>query len=549
MNEKISNKQWAAIFVLSWIAFNLLLCAYTDLAEDEAYYWLFAKYLDWGYFDHPPMIALMIRAGGMLFSEELGVRFFTAVFSGLTLYLLFVITKFENVKLLFLLFLTAPAFHAFGFISAPDVPLMFFGALYILLFKRFVEANTLKNAMLLGVVASLMMYSKYHGILLILFTFLPNITLLKRLNFWLMTLVALLLFLPHIFWQIANDYPSLRYHLVDRVNRPYEFNFTLQYFLGQLGLCGPILFILFFTSLRKTVTSFYATMKYSAVAIFAFFFLFSFRTFIEANWGAIAFVPVLLYAHSTLQDGVAKVWKTFSYIVVLILIALRVALVFPNDFLRLSITKQFYHDSEFYPKVKALAGDLPVVFMNTYQKPSKYYFYYNVPSFSLNSFWYRRNQFDKWPIQKDLQGKEVLLVATDNFDGAQKIAAKYSDIYFARYTNFKSYGYLEFSVDKKKFQIREGENLRDSLLVKNIWGHDLAGDTSSVEIGVVLRGEGKETLHSVARVPVNSLRSGNKIPFEMPVALEKGEYTVLFGVHDKFCSTLWNSPIYPLMVR
>jgi hypothetical protein len=385
--------------------------------------------------------------------------------------------------------------------------------------------------------------------LLILFTFLPNITLLKRLNFWLMTLVALLLFLPHIFWQIANDYPSLRYHLVDRVNRPYEFNFTLQYFLGQLGLCGPILFILFFTSLRKTVTSFYATMKYSAVAIFAFFFLFSFRTFIEANWGAIAFVPVLLYVHSTLQDGVAKVWKTFSYIVVLILIALRVALVFPNDFLRLSITKQFYHDSEFYPKVKVLAGDLPVVFMNTYQKPSKYYFYYNVPSFSLNSFWYRRNQFDKWPIQKDLQGKEVLLVATDNFDGAQKIAAKYSDIYFARYINFKSYGYLEFSVDKKKFQIREGEKLRDSLLVKNIWGHDLVADTSSVEIGVVLRGEGKETLHSVARVPVSSLRSGNKIPFEMPVALEKGEYTVLFGVHDKFCSTLWNSPIYPLMVR
>ena len=160
MKEKISNKQWALIFVAAWIVLNLLLSAFTDLAEDEAYYWMFAKFLDWGYFDHPPMIALMIKAGGWLFAGELGVRFFTVLFSGLTLYLLFYISEFRNVKLMFLLFLTSPAFHAFGFISAPDAPLMFFGTLYLLFFKRFLEKDSLVNALLLGIVASMMMYSQ-----------------------------------------------------------------------------------------------------------------------------------------------------------------------------------------------------------------------------------------------------------------------------------------------------------------------------------------------------------------------------------------------------
>jgi hypothetical protein len=33
------------------------------LAFDEAYYWQWSKNLAWGYYDHPPLIAFMIRAG------------------------------------------------------------------------------------------------------------------------------------------------------------------------------------------------------------------------------------------------------------------------------------------------------------------------------------------------------------------------------------------------------------------------------------------------------------------------------------------------------
>ena len=32
------------------------------LSADEAYYWLWSLHPAWGYFDHPPMIAWLIRA-------------------------------------------------------------------------------------------------------------------------------------------------------------------------------------------------------------------------------------------------------------------------------------------------------------------------------------------------------------------------------------------------------------------------------------------------------------------------------------------------------
>ena len=34
----------------------------TDIYFDEAYYWQWAQHLDWGYYDHPPLVAWLIAA-------------------------------------------------------------------------------------------------------------------------------------------------------------------------------------------------------------------------------------------------------------------------------------------------------------------------------------------------------------------------------------------------------------------------------------------------------------------------------------------------------
>jgi 4-amino-4-deoxy-L-arabinose transferase-like glycosyltransferase len=59
------------------------------LTEDEAYYRLWAQHLQFGYFDHPPMIAWWIRAGSLIAGDTpLGVRLLPALASGLNTWLI-----------------------------------------------------------------------------------------------------------------------------------------------------------------------------------------------------------------------------------------------------------------------------------------------------------------------------------------------------------------------------------------------------------------------------------------------------------------------------
>ena len=58
------------------IALRFVAGAVLPLSADEAYYWLWSKHLAAGYYDHPPAIAFLIRAGVTLFGDtSFGVRF------------------------------------------------------------------------------------------------------------------------------------------------------------------------------------------------------------------------------------------------------------------------------------------------------------------------------------------------------------------------------------------------------------------------------------------------------------------------------------------
>ena len=71
----LENPKYKFLFFLSlFFVINLLQSTYTGLLEDEAYYWVWSENLAWGYFDHPPMVAVFIWLGGLLFEGELGVR-------------------------------------------------------------------------------------------------------------------------------------------------------------------------------------------------------------------------------------------------------------------------------------------------------------------------------------------------------------------------------------------------------------------------------------------------------------------------------------------
>src|SRR5262252_3242161 len=64
-----------SLAVLALVALRLVAAAWTPLIFDEAYYWTWSKHLARGYYDHPPMVALVIRGGTLIAGDtEFGVR-------------------------------------------------------------------------------------------------------------------------------------------------------------------------------------------------------------------------------------------------------------------------------------------------------------------------------------------------------------------------------------------------------------------------------------------------------------------------------------------
>ena len=82
------QKHHRVLFYSSWIILGFIQSRLTELLDDEAYYWVYSKFLDWGYFDHPPMVALLIKMGYSIFHNELGARLFFLLLNVLSLFLM-----------------------------------------------------------------------------------------------------------------------------------------------------------------------------------------------------------------------------------------------------------------------------------------------------------------------------------------------------------------------------------------------------------------------------------------------------------------------------
>jgi 4-amino-4-deoxy-L-arabinose transferase-like glycosyltransferase len=131
------NKQklfWG-IMILIGLA-NTLQAIFTELIYDEAYYWYFSKQLDWGYFDHPPMVAAMIALGNLFFKGTLGVRII-GVFSTLGAYVLIWNTvskthKKHHIGAFFVLLSSMTLLNAYGFFTLPGYAATLFYSLTFL---------------------------------------------------------------------------------------------------------------------------------------------------------------------------------------------------------------------------------------------------------------------------------------------------------------------------------------------------------------------------------------------------------------------------------
>jgi hypothetical protein len=387
---------------------QLLVSSGFELAHDEAYYWLYSHDLDWGYFDHPPMVGLIIRLFSFLPHSELNVRMGFIILQFLSLFALFPLIDKKDRLNATLLYFAFPLASFAGLLALPDMPLVFMTSLYCLTLNRFLKNNDYASAMALGVIIPLLLYSKYHGILLILFTLmaLPRLFLNKK--FYLIAAISLLLFLPHVYWQYQHDFATLRYHFLERPGSDFSLKRSLEFLGIQVVLAGALAGPLVWWSAyqRTSQDSFTRVMKFISFGTVIFFLISSFTKRVEANWTIFLAIP-LVYLTASSRWWESRVGKGLLYCSFAFVILTRLLFILPPEEIKIKRLKEFHGWKQWSQEMdKRCDGQLMA---NSYQIASKLSFYLQQDIHSLN-YHSRKNQFDYWRFDRRIPINKVCYI-------------------------------------------------------------------------------------------------------------------------------------------
>ena len=228
--------------------------------RDELYYIACARHLDFGYVDLAPLSAFLLRIELILFGSSLfALRIFPALASGVTVALTGMLTRELGgrawaITLACTGMLGSLFFLAVGNFYSPNVyePLFWTGAIYLLC--RIINGAPSRTWIWFGVVVGFGIQNKhsmvFFGVAIALATLLtPERRHLAQKWIWLGGLIALVIALPNIIWQIEHGWPTwVLLHGIAKSNKnvvltPWEF------FSQQITLMNPVTFLLWFGGL------------------------------------------------------------------------------------------------------------------------------------------------------------------------------------------------------------------------------------------------------------------------------------------------------------
>ncbi|NNJ89349.1 MAG: 4-amino-4-deoxy-L-arabinose transferase [Eudoraea sp.] len=508
-----------AVFVL-----NILQAATTELIFDEAYYWYYARDLAWGYFDHPPMVAFLISVGSTIFNGELGIRLLSCLLGVGTMIFLWLLIdnpkKREYVPHFFVLVLSMTLIHAYGFLILPDTPLLFFTALFLFVYKKFIIAPGLIISLILGIVMAALMYSKYHAFLVIFFVLLSNLKLLRNPYAWVAVLVSLLSYTPHFLWLYENDFVSIKYHLFERPNRPYEFfDFTVGYILNLLAIFGLTFPWIYKTLLRsKGKDLFNRALLFVSYGILLFFLLSSLQRRVQTQWIIVICIPmaVLAYQYMLENEGTRKWITRLGMANIAILLFLRIGLVYEPLF---PVVYETHGNKTWVGKITKQIGNIPVVIQNSYRMAPMFAYYSGNPSFSLNDVWYRENQYSIDESEEVVRGQKVLYVSKYLKDGDISFRMPDNTLFYGIYKDpFQSYRKLR---TKLNLTPNSKEDSIPSFLVRN--PYNFAIPLAKLKFGLALMDSYKQVLEVVQ---VKAQPKGGGLDTIAPMAEQEFEFTL-----------------------
>jgi 4-amino-4-deoxy-L-arabinose transferase-like glycosyltransferase len=304
-----------ALTILALTALRLIAAAWTPLTFDEAYYWLWSKHLAGGYYDHPPMVALVIRAGTMIGGDtEFGVRLVSVLLALPMSYWIFrtasILFGSIRVAATAALFINVTLMAAVGtMIVTPDAPLLVAASLVLFCLAKLFESGRGVWWLAVGAAVGAALLSKYTALF-----FGPAILIwlltMPQQRRWLFTpwpylggLVAAALFLPVILWNADHQWVSFLKQLAGRAHiSEFRPGYIAELIPTQFAFATPLVFILgamgLYALIRHKIGALSARVLIDVMfwTITLYFVFHSLHARVEANWLAPVYPPFVIAA-------------------------------------------------------------------------------------------------------------------------------------------------------------------------------------------------------------------------------------------------------------
>src|ERR1700730_19315770 len=295
-----------AMTISALVALRLGAAAWTPLTFDEAYYWMWSKHLAGGYYDHPPMVAAVIRLGTVIAGDtELGVRLVSIL---LALPMSWAV--FRTASILFggigvaataAILLNVTLIAAVGtLIVTPDAPLLAASSFVLFFLAKVLETGRGAWWLAVGGAVGAALLSKYTALFFgpAILIWLVTVPKLRR---WLISpwpylggVVALAIFSPVIVWNADHQWVSFIKQIGRARIEDFRPAFIAELIPTQIAFATPLVFILgamgLYALLRRKAGALAARMLINATfwTIVVYFIWHSLHARVEANW----FAPV-----------------------------------------------------------------------------------------------------------------------------------------------------------------------------------------------------------------------------------------------------------------
>ena len=312
------------VTVLALVVLRLVGAAWTPLTFDEAYYWMWSKHLAFGYYDHPPMVAFVIRAGTLIAGDtELGVRLVSILLALPMSFALYrtaaILFGGQRVAATATILLNVTLMAAVGtLIVTPDSPLLVASSFVMFSLAKVLETGRGAWWLAVGAAVGAALLSKYTALFFgpAILLWLVSVPKLRR---WLISpwlylggAVALAMFSPVILWNADHDWVSFIKQIGRSRIEDFKPSFIGELIPTQIAFATPLVFVLgamgLYALLRRDSGALAARALINAIfwTIVVYFIWHSLHARVEANWFAPVYpafaIAAAVAAHLTRWD-------------------------------------------------------------------------------------------------------------------------------------------------------------------------------------------------------------------------------------------------------